>query len=128
MGGSGQAAKASGKGCEHVTGWCSCSSLGGTLTFLVQPCLALSDVLAASSGKRGWRKQSGGRLLIVVFLVAEFGLQGAGASVVVAYEPSCLAACGILLESCGPGIKPVCPALAGRFLYYWTTRGVQSLF
>lgn len=62
MGGSGQVAKASGKGCEHVTGWCSCSSLGGTLTCLVQPCLALSDVLAASSGKRGWRKQRGGRL------------------------------------------------------------------
>ena len=82
----------------------------------------------SSCSWRGCSLVAVGRLLIVVFLVAELGLQGAGASVVVAYGPSCLAACGILLESCGPGIKPVCPALAGRFLYYWTTRGVQSLF
>ena len=38
---------------------------------------------------------------------------GAGVSVVVAYRPGCSAACGDLPR---PGLEPMFPALAGRFL------------
>ena len=46
-------------------------------------------------------------------LVMEHGLWGMQASVVVAQGPSCFMACGNLP---GPGIKPVSPALQGKFL------------
>ena len=52
-------------------------------------------------------------LLVVVASLVGNGLWSIQASVVVTYGLSCLEARGILL---GPGIEPMFPALAGRFL------------
>ena len=52
-------------------------------------------------------------LLVVVASLVGNGLWSTQASVVVTYGLSCLEARGILL---GPGIEPMFPALAGRFL------------
>ena len=55
------------------------------------------------------------RLLIeVVSFVAEHGLLGTGASVVVAHGLCCCRAYGILVPR--PGIEPMSPALEGGFL------------
>ena len=55
-----------------------------------------------------------GLLIVVASLVVKHGLKGARASVVVAWDPSCPMACGILVL--GSGIKSTSPVLAGRFL------------
>ena len=52
-------------------------------------------------------------LYVVVPAVVGHGLQSAG-PVVVAHRLSCPAACGTLVPQ--PGLEPVYPALAGRFL------------
>ena len=82
--------------------------------------LPCSVPLGAASGAA---LPCGARLIAVLTCVVEHRFQGMGASAA-AQKLSCSSACGVLPDQ---GSVSLVPALAGRFISPWTTRGVPPL-